>query len=539
MWLCHFGDAIWPRFCCWLEAKLKNLLEPIINNILPGVLKGTAAFQELSLGTIPPHFGPLSVYTTEDKHDIELRIGVQLITNSSANLTAAGLQLGISNIRIEGTISLVFTPYKEAPPFFGGMEIYMINPPVVQVEFKGVGRMVDFPTIRPLIRNVIANQIANRLVLPNRIAIDMDPDDDVDIAELKCPDPAFVLRLVVLRGKALAASDFYLLREASSDPYVVVSLGATQHTSPVVMKSLNPEWNFSTNYPIHDPSQRVNIKVFDQDMHTSDDLIGVANDVGLETLVGSDEAEGHEFELKLTNSKGTKGAGSLSISVQWMNLSADSLEVATGPTAFLAAKIRQVGDLQAPTGSQPFKIEVAFAGAEGTTRGSYAAQNRNVSIDMQKLCLKLMTTMEQKRVADLLGLEEQDVVDIRHANASNPNDPEVQAAVERSLAKKAATNPQWEEIVQLLPEMEAVRRPGAEVELRLRSAKGELLASTRIAAERILKSEGLRLDGPFLLIGAGLLEQGAQLQGSLRLRLSKELPRGPSALPRCFTPHHA
>merc|ERR1711971_12703 len=104
---------------------------------------------------------------------------------------------GISRISIEGTLSLVFRPESLHPPFFGGLEIYFINPPVLDLQFYGAGRLADAPTVRPIVRSTIEALVASILVLPNRYAIDLDEQDSVDIADLQHGDPHFVLRLTV------------------------------------------------------------------------------------------------------------------------------------------------------------------------------------------------------------------------------------------------------------------------------------------------------------------------------------------------------
>merc|ERR1712061_659387 len=82
--------------------------------------------------------------------------------------------------------------------------------------------------------------------------------------------------------------------------------------------------------------------------------------------------------------------------------------------------------------------------------------------------------------------------------------------------RRAETNPQWQEVVQLLAKTEDV--PGTKVELRLlRDKDNELLATALVPADQLLHTENLQVDGPFPFAGG-------QLHGSLRLKFSLEDP---------------
>lgn len=55
-----------------------------------------------------------------------------------------------------------------------------------------------------------------------------------------------VLKLEVLRGRGLAAKD----KSGTSDPYLVVTLGEGKEATPVINKTLDPEWNETFELPI-------------------------------------------------------------------------------------------------------------------------------------------------------------------------------------------------------------------------------------------------------------------------------------------------
>ncbi|KAL9006837.1 MAG: hypothetical protein Q9188_000448 [Gyalolechia gomerana] len=56
-----------------------------------------------------------------------------------------------------------------------------------------------------------------------------------------------LLRTTVLRARNLAAKD----RNGTSDPFLVVTLGDAKESTPIISKSLNPEWNVSFDLPVN------------------------------------------------------------------------------------------------------------------------------------------------------------------------------------------------------------------------------------------------------------------------------------------------
>ncbi|CAK0867807.1 unnamed protein product, partial [Prorocentrum cordatum] len=65
------------------------------------------------------------------------------------------------------------------------------------------------------------------------------------------------------------------LVKASSDPYVVVLVEDNElERTPAVKCSLEPEWNCTKEVPIHTANDVVQLRVMDEDLLTSDDLLG-------------------------------------------------------------------------------------------------------------------------------------------------------------------------------------------------------------------------------------------------------------------------
>lgn len=80
---------------------------------------------------------------------------------------------------IEGTLSLVFRPLMDTLPVVGGIQIFMINPPVVDIDFTGAANLIDMPILAGTIRSIISSAISDALVLPNRIFIPIADETEV------------------------------------------------------------------------------------------------------------------------------------------------------------------------------------------------------------------------------------------------------------------------------------------------------------------------------------------------------------------------
>ena len=66
--------------------------------------------------------------------DCEIVLATKLATGGAASLDVAG------------TLSVLLRPlHGEAPPFVGGVEVLFTNPPVMNLDFEGIGNLADLP----------------------------------------------------------------------------------------------------------------------------------------------------------------------------------------------------------------------------------------------------------------------------------------------------------------------------------------------------------------------------------------------------------
>ncbi|CAM4602433.1 unnamed protein product, partial [Lepidochelys kempii] len=85
-----------------------------------------------------------------------------------------------------------------------------------------------------------------------------------------------IVRVHLREAKDLQSKDKYVkgLIEGKSDPYALVRVGTQLCTSQVIDESLNPVWNETYEFVVHEvPGQELEVELFDKDPD-QDDFLG-------------------------------------------------------------------------------------------------------------------------------------------------------------------------------------------------------------------------------------------------------------------------
>jgi len=117
----------------------------------------------------------------------------------------------------------------------------------------------------------------------------------------------------------------------------------------------------------------------------------------------------------------------------------------------------------------------------------------------------------REAVAKALALDLHEVQQVQHSRS--PGDPAVRRATDGRLAWRAATNPQFEEVLQLLIPDPATLPSSATVLLQLLDKRGAALGAAKVPLRGVLEAPDLKLSGAFVLEPLS-----AELVGSLSLR---------------------
>ena len=105
--------------------------------------------------------------------------------------------------------------------------------------------------------------------------------------------PDGVVHLELVKAKDLDNED----KKSKSDPYAVVKYGKQKAKTNTIKNTLNPQWNFSTDFNVPDGSNNeINIEVFDNDRFGRDPSLGKL-DLDIGELLNNDLSDGKWYPL--------------------------------------------------------------------------------------------------------------------------------------------------------------------------------------------------------------------------------------------------
>uniref|UniRef100_A0A8C7VV29 C2 domain-containing protein n=1 Tax=Oncorhynchus mykiss TaxID=8022 RepID=A0A8C7VV29_ONCMY len=253
-WLNKILLQAWPFFGMFMEKLLKEKIQPSIRLSSP-YLK-TFTFTKV-------HFGhtvrELLFYDGDVDIDTEVK----------PPITA-----GVKSIRLQGMLRVILEPLIGNAPLVGGVTMFFIRRPTLQINWTGLTNLLDTPGLSHLSEPAIMDIIASLMVLPNRMCIPLI--DQVKVDQMRFPLPRGVVRVHLLEARDLIAKDTYMMGmvKGKSDPYAVLRVGNIHFQSKTIQENLHPRWNEVYEFVVHEaPGQELEVDVFDEDTD-KDDILG-------------------------------------------------------------------------------------------------------------------------------------------------------------------------------------------------------------------------------------------------------------------------
>ncbi|XP_027052448.1 extended synaptotagmin-2-A-like isoform X2 [Pocillopora damicornis] len=281
-WLNKMLVQLWPYINDMVVKILKEQVEPEIQKNVPGFLS-SIYFKEISLGEVPPRIGGIKTYTNNvDRNEIIMDIDLIYAGDSDFELSVKGVSVGIEDLQD------------------------------IDFDLTNMANILDIPGLSDIIRGVIDDVVAGFVVLPNRITV---PLTDVDPYELKYPMPDGLLRIEVLEAKDLIKKDIGIISKGSSDPYVILRVGAKTFRTKTKDSTVNPIWNeVFEAFVDNSHGQKIKIGVFDEDKASDDESLGT-----VEADIGTIVQQGNvDLWLPLENVK----SGQINLRCTWFTLTA-------------------------------------------------------------------------------------------------------------------------------------------------------------------------------------------------------------------------
>lgn len=292
-WINYTLRKLWPYAEKALFEHIKEVIEPAVQTALPGVLSGFH-FDKFSIGDTPPVLGPLKVYekTRHDHHGIEFDFGIDWKCDCDINVSIPGVvDIGVKNFRFQGEGSIVLRPLMHQFPIVGGVQLFMISPPVFDWDFTGAAAFADRSVVSSALRKCVLDSICDLLVLPNRVFYHWVRDFDIDMTAMQYPIPEGLVRICVVEGRNLKGMDWAMFGNATSDPYATLRVGACSHRTPTKQHTVAPKWGDSGwgDFVCFNAKQLVHLEVHDHDATSTDDLIGRLERVTVGELLANND----------------------------------------------------------------------------------------------------------------------------------------------------------------------------------------------------------------------------------------------------------
>ncbi|MBN3307532.1 EST2B protein, partial [Amia calva] len=306
-WLNKILQQAWPYFGIYMERLLKEKIQPSIRTSSHHLK--TFTFTKVHFGQKVNAINGVKSYTDEvDKRQVILDLNLSYV--GDLDIVAAvkkPITAGVQGVQLHGVLRVILEPLIGQSPLVGGITMFFIRRPTLDIDWTGVTNLLDSPAFNNLSESAILDIISSFMVLPNRLCIPLI--DQVQIAQMRFPLPRGVVRVHLIEAQDLIASDSYMLGmvKGKSDPYTILRVGTQKFKSKTVKENLDPRWNEVFEFVVHEaPGQELEIEVFDEDTDKDDflgshqlDLGGVMKDRVIDEWYELDQGDSGKIHLKL------------------------------------------------------------------------------------------------------------------------------------------------------------------------------------------------------------------------------------------------
>lgn len=380
-WLNKFVETMWPYLDKAICKQVKQIAAPIIAVQIPKYKIESVEFQTLTLGSLPPTFQGMKVYSTEEK---ELIMELALKWAGNPNILVAVKAFGLKataqvlDLQVFACPRITLKPLVPTFPCFAKVLVSLMDKPHVDFGLKLLGAdAMSIPGLYRFVQETIKDQVANLYLWPKSLEVQiMDPSKATKRA-------VGILHVKVVRAMNLKKKDLM----GASDPYVKLKLSEEKLPSKktrVKQRNLNPEWNEDFNFVIKDPqSQTLDIAVYDWEQVGKHEKMGI-NIVSLKDLT-PEETRVLTLDLLKTldreDPQNEKSRGQIVLEVMYKPLTDNEMasdaeetgEVQKAPEGtppnggLLVVVVHEAQDLEGKHHTNPF-VRFHFRGEERKTK---------------------------------------------------------------------------------------------------------------------------------------------------------------------------
>ncbi|PQE24889.1 C2 domain-containing protein [Rutstroemia sp. NJR-2017a WRK4] len=311
---------LWPNIQVAGSKMVKDIVEPMFKTMLPGPL-ATLHFTKIELGATPIVLSNVKV--TKTAHD-GIKLDLNVDWNGQCDIELDGNMMpkvGVKEVVLNGRLSILLCPLTNIIPLIGAAQISFINPPNLKLNFTGAANVADLSLIDDAVRKVLMGIINSIVVLPNRIMVKLDTNNDYFKTYHQ---PLGIVRITAEKAWGFAEESqsktkklFSKLTRASPDCYAEIEVGAEPAWRTTTKdNTTTPVWGETHDFVVTDFDQRIKVVVSDHDLN-SDDEVGEAVTTVKEILVASGKQE-----LAMVH-KGAETDGKVALSCEFFQFTAE------------------------------------------------------------------------------------------------------------------------------------------------------------------------------------------------------------------------
>ncbi|KMZ70318.1 putative Calcium lipid binding protein [Zostera marina] len=217
-WLNKFIEKMWPYLDKAICKTAKEIAKPIIAEQIPKYKIDSVDFEVLTLGTLPPTFQGMKVYSTDEK---ELIIEPCLRWAGNPNIIVAAKAYGMKatvqvvDLQVFAAPRVTLKPLVPSFPCFANIFVSLMEKPHVDFGLKLLGAdIMSIPGLYRFVQETIKDQVASMYLWPKTLDVQiMDPSK----ANQR---PVGMLHVKILRAMKLKKKDLL----GKSDPYLKLKI---------------------------------------------------------------------------------------------------------------------------------------------------------------------------------------------------------------------------------------------------------------------------------------------------------------------------
>lgn len=281
---------LWPHVNQAVGTIVMKQVNATLEKFKPSVLS-TFEITKFDLGSCCPIVKGIRAYERTGIGSGALDVEIQYVTSTTAAIVLTisrgiiTMTVKVSNIIFSAVSRVEIMSVGGDLPCFDALGISLVRPPKVDFSVEALAcDLTLLPGVEGMIHSTIKDALEGTLVWPRRIIV--PAKRGVDVKELSKSgsehhmDAVAILSVKLIEAASLkqtAGEDFLekiQFKKSVPDPYVVLELRKTKHTSRVIHNNVDPQYEETFAFNLYDSKDELVLHVYDFDRISEDEPIG-------------------------------------------------------------------------------------------------------------------------------------------------------------------------------------------------------------------------------------------------------------------------